>query len=117
MTNLEMFRGDDKSINLTFRQNGSMLNISGATVFMTIKSNYTVSGDSTAIFAFTGSEHVDSGVSGVSVVSIPAGSSDSFVPNNYVYDIQYRSPGSPYTISTVATGQFSVKPDVTRRTS
>ena len=111
MTDLSMVRGDDKTINLTFQENGSALNISGGTVFLTIKNKYEDS-DTNAIYVTENSTHTVA-ISGTSSVTINSGSSINFTPGDFKYDIQYKAGGG--TISTPARGKFTVYPDVTRR--
>lgn len=109
-----MYRGDDKSIDLVITQNGSPFNISGATIFMTIKPQFTVSDDTTAIGSWTVTNHTYPN-SGMSTISITNTQSNSWTPGTYWYDIQYKSSGA--TITTFVRGRFVVADDVTRRTS
>jgi hypothetical protein len=115
MTNLSMYRGDDKYITLTFTLNGAVLDITGATIFLTIKNDITDLDDD-AVFKDEWVAPADAeSEAGRIQIHIPSSDSDSFEVKSYVFDIQYKS--STGDISTVADGNFTVNADVTRRTS
>jgi hypothetical protein len=108
-----MYRGDDKYIQLTFTLNGAVLDITGATIFLTIKEEIT-DPDVDAIFADEWVAPVDpESTAGRIEIHIPSADSTNFEVRTYVYDIQYKSTTGD--ISTVAYGNFTVLADVTRR--
>lgn len=107
---MSMYRGDDKTINLTFTQDGSALDISGSTVTLTLK-NSTRDSDVDAVLQKTVTSHSDP-TNGITAVSITHDESDGLVPADYTYDIQIQLADD--SVSTVVKGTFSVLADVTR---
>ena len=58
MSKIEVIRGDDITINATFKDdNGDAINITGYTVFFTVKDNYTSTTDSAALISKTVTSH------------------------------------------------------------
>jgi hypothetical protein len=109
-TNLELMRGDYKAFNLTFSQGGVALNLTGYTLFFTVKES-TADDDEDALIAKVVTVHTDPTLGETAVIleavdmDIPAGT--------YQYDFQLVNPtGKP---TTVMIGTLTVIADVTRR--
>jgi len=113
MTELSVYRGDDKTWNLNFTDaNGDPIDLTGATVFFTIKVNKTDK-DSDAIISKDQSSHVDA-VNGQTTISLTDSDTDVRV-GNYHYDIQLVD--SLGIVTTIVVGAFKVKQEVTTRIS
>ena len=110
---ISMTRGDTFTFNLAVTQSGAAYNLTGASIRMTAKWNYT-DADNAAVFSRT----IGSGITvtnaagGLATVSI-APSNTSSLPattTNLYYDIQVTDSGA--NIYTVAYGVLTVNPDV-----
>ena len=113
MAELSAYRGDDKTWNLNFTDaNGDPIDITGSTVFFTVKVNKTDK-DSDAIISKDQSSHVDA-VNGQTTISLTNSDTDIKV-GNYYYDIQLVD--SLGIVTTIVVGAFKVKQDVTTRMS
>ena len=118
MTVLSMIRGDDFTKTITFKQDGVAIDITGSTVFFTIRKTdkggdgIFTDVDSDVLYKQTVTIHT-APVSGTTAISIPDTDSTLFEPEDYYYDIQYKSAiGS---ISTPMRDVFRVTRDTTRR--
>lgn len=113
MTEISVYRGDDKTWTLNFTDtNGDPIDLTGATVFFTIKVNKTDK-DSDAIISKDQSSHVDA-VNGQTTISLTDSDTDVRV-GNYHYDIQLVD--SLGIVTTIVVGAFKVKQEVTTRIS
>ena len=108
-------KGDSKTFNVTITNNASVLNITGYTVFFTVKKNTNSdnSTDSDALISKTITSHT-SPTLGLTTISLSS-TETSINPGAYVYDIQLKD-GSGNITSSVA-DKFIVRGDVTRRTT
>jgi hypothetical protein len=117
MTNksLDVVRGDDKYyiINITDGA-GLPIDITGWTVFLTIKEDTAVP-DEEAIISKTITDHMDP-TNGKSKIHL-ANTETNHV-GTYYYDIQIKKPsGGVDDIFTVLSGEIEFKQDVTQRTA
>ena len=119
MTDLSMYRGDNKTWTLTFKDgNGTAIDITGYTIFFTVK-NQNAYVDSTSdttdgLVQKTIVNHT-SPSTGVSVLNIVPADTSSLSPTTYKYDMQLKDDSG--SILTFIEGNFEVLADVTRRTS
>jgi hypothetical protein len=113
MADLEMYRGDDKTINLTFTNSaGSPIDLTSASIFFTVK-KYSDDADASALISKKVTSHTQA-TGGLSSVTI-SDSDSNIAIGNYKFDIQLvDSAGS---VTTVTTGSFSIKRDITIRTT
>jgi hypothetical protein len=109
MTNLEMYRGDDKTFNLTFTDSdGDPIDLTDAKVFLTVKRRQT-DADSAAIIAKKVTSHSQA-TGGITAVTVTH--TDSAVDvGSYYYDIQLVDSNTDVT--TITTGSFTIKRDIT----
>ena len=106
------YRGDDIVLKLTFtKDTGEPHDISGWTVFFTLKSNIDDSDDDAKIIK---SFVIIDGASGVIQFDLTHEETDELL-GAYYYDIQYKDTAGK--IGTIQAGEFYFKEDVTRRTS
>lgn len=112
-SDISMYRGDDKSIVVTITQGGTPVNITNSSVFFTINSARGAT-DAGSIYQKIVTSHSNPS-QGETTISIPSGSSTSFTPGIYWYDVQLKQ--STGSISTVVLGRFTVDADVTRTTT
>lgn len=106
-------RGDTETIAVTFRdENSALINITGYTVFFTVKRKQDISkDDSVAVIQKDVTSHTDP-VNGATEIVLS--SSDTAIgEGSYIYDIQ-TNDGSG-NITTVIKGKFTVSNDVTKR--
>jgi hypothetical protein len=116
-TDIEMYRGDDKTLTLTFKDStGTTINITGYSIFFTVKDklSYTDdSSDSDSIISSLVTSHTHA-TSGISELTILNSQTSTVTPGKYIYDIQLKDSSSK--ILTVVAGAFIMNADVTRRT-
>lgn len=115
MTTISITRGDDKSINFAFTDgNSAAIDITGYTLFFTVKEvTDTASDDTAAVISKTVTSHTDA-VNGLSSVTITNADSD-ITPDRYKFDVQLKTDAG--SIKTVVKGDFIVSNDVTKRTT
>lgn len=117
MTNLSMFRGDSKTWDLTFTDsNSSSINITGYTIYFTIKNKntyYNASDDADALVSVNVTSHTDA-TSGLSAVALTPSNTSTIAPGTYVYDMQLKDAAG--NIMTFINGEILINADVTRRT-
>lgn len=113
MTELSAYRGDDKTWNLNFTDaNGDPIDLTGSTVFFTVKVNKS-DPDSDAVISKSQSSHTNP-TGGVTSISLT--NSDTNVKvGNYYYDFQLVD--SAGLVTTILTGIFMIKQDITIRAS
>ena len=111
MTELSVFRGDDKTWTLNFTDSaGSVIDLTGATIFFTVKINKS-DADADAIISKSQSSH--SNPTG-RVTTITITNSDTNVKvGNYHYDFQLVD--SAALVTTVLSGIFKIEQDITTR--
>mgnify|MGYP007071576780 CR=1 FL=1 len=112
-----MYRGDSKTFDLTFTSsNGTTLNITGYTIFFTVKnknSYYNEFNDSSALVSVNVTSHTNA-TSGLSQVNISPSDTSTIAPGTYIYDMQLKDATGK--VLTFIGGNFVLVPDVTRRT-
>lgn len=112
-SDIETYRGDDLKLVVSFAQeDGTVYDLTGATLFLTIKKSISDT-DAEAIYRDTITSF-DDPTSGSQDIVIPNTTTDNFVITSYVYDIQLKE--SDGSIKTVIKGKILVDLDVTRRT-
>lgn len=118
MANLTMYRGDDKTWNVFFKDDDDVaIDITGYTVFFTVKKQFgytDASTDDDAIIEKDITSHIDP-TGGETQLTISAIQTNSVEPEEYIYDLQLKDDGG--NILTVVSGSFILKADVTRRTT
>jgi len=113
MSQLSLFRGDNKSYTLTFIDgDGAAIDITDWTIFFTVKKNK-LAVDADADISKDITSHT-APLTGLSAITLTASDTD-LDPRVYWYDIQVKKDDGK--IATVMKGQFVVKGDITRRTS
>lgn len=110
---LEFIKRDTVTLTITFTdQDGAPINLTGATVFLTVKENPT-DPDSEALIATSWSSHTDP-TAGVTAVTLSSGQTN--IPTgSYYYDFQIRDGGG--AIQSTKKGTLIVLQDITERIS
>ena len=109
---MEFYRGDNKSYTLAFTdKNNEPINITGWTIFFTIK-RYLSQSDDEANLKEDVTNH-DDPTNGLSSIHLSNGQTDSLEPGDYFCDIQIKKVDG--TILTIMAGKLKVLADVTRR--
>jgi hypothetical protein len=129
--NLEIYRGDSKSITVNFSPNASM--VDGGTVWFTMKhqkddvdcdemENQCVFQTTDSVEPVTDSEGTIIGYK--AEIYMPPADTELFDIKSYVYDIQVvgkdddpNNPGKPLLVKTLVEGKFKVLEDVTLKTT
>lgn len=112
-TNLTLIRGDFTRYVLTVTRSGSPYDITGSTVFFTMKDNVDRP-DSEAAAKKTITSHFNPS-GGISHIDLDAADTYNLRIQHYYYDVQIKlTDGKIYT---VVKGRITVQADVTRRTS
>jgi hypothetical protein len=115
MEELEIIRGDDVSIDFTYKDaDGVAIDITGYTLFLTAKPAIdTDTGDSAAVISKEVTSHSNS-TGGESIFALTAAETTQ-TPAIYLADVQVKNTGG--SIVSSALFNFVIKPDVTRRTT
>lgn len=116
MANLTGFRGDTFNLrfSLTTGTPATTVNLTGATVFFTLKERVSDSDAQATVRKNTPAvSGITTGEAGAITVNIPTGESYFFKTGPYHYGIQVKSPIN--TVQTSVTGIFNIEADVTRR--
>jgi hypothetical protein len=115
MSNIEVIRGNTRVLNLNFTEDGSAIDITGYTVWFTVREKVaktSVTTDTDAVIAKKQlpAELTDP-TNGKTVITLSSTDTD-IEPNNYIYDVQLKSDGG--SIYSTSRGVFTVSGDVTR---
>jgi hypothetical protein len=129
--NLEIYRGDSKSITVTFSPNAAM--VDNGIVWFTMKNAKDNTNcdepENQCIFQTHDTvEQIldnDNNIIGYqAVIYMPPADTNEFNIKSYVYDIQVvgeeddpQHPGNPILVKTLVEGKFIVLEDVTRKTA
>ena len=108
-TTIDIYRGDDRTLNLTFTQNNSALDITGYTVKFTVKENISDT-YANAKIAKTVTSHFDP-TNGKTQIDITHSDTSSLEEKGYHYDIELTDTSG--NILTVVRGIFNVTLDIT----
>jgi hypothetical protein len=129
--NLEIYRGDSKTITVNFSANASMVN--NGMVWFTMKNakddidcnepeNQCIFQTSDLVEEVLDSDQTVIGYK--AEIYMPPADTEGFAIKSYVYDIQVvgehddpQNPGSPALVKTLVEGKFKVLEDVTIKTS
>ena len=106
----DFYRGDTVQHTLTVTENGAALNLTGASITLSMKRS-TEQADADAAVSIAAV--VTNAVGGIATITIPATTTAALTPGKYHWDIQVKK--STGEIGTAA-GTVTVKPDVTRAT-
>jgi hypothetical protein len=110
---IDIIRGDSSSIDFTLTDNGSPVDLTGATVFFTAKPALSNDvSDNTAVISVEVTDHSDP-TNGATVIPLSATDTD-VTPGEYYYDIQVKKLDA--TIVSIRARKLEVFADVTRRT-
>jgi hypothetical protein len=110
---LQIIRGDDVDIQVTFKNSeGEVIDITGSTVFFTVKKRLADT-DEQAYISKNVTSHSNP-TEGIAIVKLNA-SDTNITPGKYHYDVQVRLASG--SISSSVRGLIEVIKDVTIRTS
>jgi hypothetical protein len=112
-TNYSKFRGDNVTLQLTFKDgNGVAINITGYTVFFTLKRNkYDTDAQASLTKTITTHTNPSQGITTLSLTNTDTAS----LNGSYYYDISYKTGAGVHKL--VDNGVFTFKEDITQRTS
>lgn len=110
--NFKLIRGDDQVFTLIFKEGGGVKDITGWTIFFTLKKNQDDSDDD-AVIQKDITSHTDP-TQGETEFSLANAETDP-LQGIYYYDVQYKDTSTPENIKTVMIGTMSFEKDVTRR--
>lgn len=117
MGKMKIRRGDTTNIAVNITANGTAIDLTGSTVFFTVRSDYadssSESDDSDALISQDTTSHTDA-PNGSTVIELSP-TQTNIEDGEYVYDIQVKA--SDGTVTTYDIGDFIVLPHVTVRTS
>lgn len=113
MTTIEVIRGDDVSMSLTFRDNdGDLIDITGYTVFFTVK-DHLAKPDTEALIEKSTTSHTDP-TNGQTTIELTSTDTDI---DEGLYDYDFQLKTDTAKINSTPRGTFKVSRDVTIRTS
>lgn len=110
--NFKFPRGDDQVLALEFTENGAVKDITGWTIYFTLKKNIEDS-DASAVLKKDITTHTDP-TNGKTEIPLLNTETD-VLEGIYFYDIQYKDVSTPAIVKTVLSGQMTFTEDVTRR--
>jgi hypothetical protein len=112
MADISLIRGDSSSIGFEITEDNTPVDLTGSTVFFTVKPALTDDvTDTTAVIAIEVTNHTDP-TNGKT--SIPLAPTDTnVVPGDYYYDIQIKHQNG--TVTSIPARRLTVSADVTRR--
>lgn len=108
-----LIRGDSSSIGFEFTEGGVASDLTGATVFFTVKPTLDADAtDAAAVIAVEVTDHTDP-THGKTVIPL-SGADTTVTPGDYFYDIQVKNGD---TITSIPARKLTVVADVGRRTA
>ncbi len=108
---LDVFRRDDKTYNLAFTDaDGAAIDLTGATIFFTVKTNETDIDDD-ALIKVEQSSHSNA-TGGLTTISVTNSQTD-IAPGSFFYDFQYVTSGG--IVTTVLSGRYNILQDISIR--
>jgi len=110
--NFRLVRGDDQTFALEFTEDGVVKDISGWTVYFTLKSKIDDT-DTNAVIKKDITSHIDA-ENGKTQFTLLNSETDT-LEGLYFYDIQYKDVSTPVIVKTVLSGTMQFTKDVTRR--
>ena len=110
--NFSLKRGDDQVFALEFTENGVVKDITGWTIYFTLKKNIDDT-DANAVLKKDITTHTDP-TQGKTEIPLLNAETD-VLEGLYFYDIQYKDVATPAIVKTVLSGQMTFTKDVTRR--
>lgn len=110
--NFKLIRGDDQIFALEFKEDGVVKNITGWTVYFTLKKNID-DADTAAVLKKDITSHTDP-TNGKTEIKLTNTDTDTF-DGTYYYDIQYKDVQTPNIVKTVLIGTMAFEKDITRR--
>jgi hypothetical protein len=109
-----VIRGDTHTINLTFSESGTAVDITGYTVFFTVNASNSPTTDSAAVIEKSVTSHIAPTL-GQTRITLDASDTDAITPGTYYYDIQLKDGSS--NITSLPKDKFIIVSDITRRTT
>lgn len=109
-----VIRGDSKTINVTVKNAGAAVDITGWTVYFTLSADRDPASDTTAAIQKNVTSHT-SPTTGQTQIVLSAADTAALTPGTYFYDIQFKDGSG--TVTSLPQAEFIVVPDITRRTS
>jgi hypothetical protein len=108
--NLTMVKGDTKTINLTVSYDSGSFDLTGATVYLTVKERYPDT-DEEAILQKIVTYHTNP-TEGETIITIVPADTSAIEAKDYLYDIQVTDSSS--NVFTVLRGDFCIIDEVTK---
>jgi hypothetical protein len=110
----KIYRGDDYTLSVEVKDaDGNAYDLTGCTLFHTVKENESDSDDD-AVIKSDVTTHTDP-TNGESEIDVPDTDTDDLTPGDYYYDVQLKdASGNIYTLEK---GVMTVEYDVTVRTT
>lgn len=112
--NLELVQKCTKVYEVQFKKDGANQDITGWTVFFTMKNKLTDE-DADAVISKTITTHEDA-TAGKTLIELTS-TDTNITPKTYFFDIKYKSDDSPANIGVIIQGRITVTRIVTQRES
>jgi hypothetical protein len=109
-----VIRGDTHTIDLTFRESGTAIDITGYTLFFTVNASNSPTTDSAAVIEKSVTSHLAPTL-GQTRITLAPSDTDSITPGTYYYDIQVKDGSG--NITSLPKDKFIIVSDITRRTT
>ena len=113
----DIIRGDTKTYNLTFTdKNNNPIPLYGRKIWMTFKSDMADTDADAAMQVVVTPPDNDDSLNGKATIVLSPNDTD-ITPDEYFYDIQIVTPGSPPDVKTLVSSKIRVIDDVTKSTT
>jgi hypothetical protein len=111
-TDLFIQKGTTKAYEVQFKKNGTAIDITGWTVFFTVKEHMSDT-DAHAIIKKTLTTHSDP-TAGITLIRLETEDTD-ITPNSYYYDLVVQDNSSPVNRAVILRGRLTIEKTTTRR--
>jgi hypothetical protein len=112
--NLEVIRTDTKTYKVTITDDGAVVNITGHTLFFTVKAKITDADSAALISKTVVCPNNSDSIAGIGFITLSS-TDTAILAGNYTYDLKYQKDTN--LRKTVMSGIYQVNNTVTQRTS
>lgn len=106
--------GDTKVYNLTFSKSGAAYDITGHTIYMTLKTDNSLADNAGFPNVYQATGAITNGPNGLATVTLPSDQTKQLTSGaKYFYDIQIHDDSTPTVVSTIEKGSLTVEAGTT----
>ncbi len=106
--------GDTKEYNLTFSKSGAAYNITGHTIYMTLKTDNSLADNAGFPEVYQATGVITDGPGGLATVTLPSDQTKQLTAGaKYFYDVQIHDASTPTVVATIEKGSLTVEAGTT----